>query len=285
MNSLARDPNLRVYDSAEVAEHYAGLAYLTPCEQHMFESHVRVGSRVLEIGVGGGRVSGYLLQRASSYTGVDYAPKMVEACRQKHPAADFRVTDASDLSAFSDGSFDNVVMAFNTIDYLVPDLARARCLTEVRRVLKPSGVLILSSHNPRAVLLAPAWNRERLRSMAARLGGGRPFTRKLVYGGLTGARAILAVAQSLVNSARRAVQRLPSRTFWRGQGYLLDAVHGGLRTHYWVPAQCIAELASHGFRVLEVRGDVRSGREHPLFTDWYYYAFATPFTRETNSCA
>ena len=284
MNSLSRDPNLRVYDSAEVAEHYAGLSYLTPCEQHMFESHVRVGARVLEIGVGGGRVSGFLLQRASSYTGVDYAPKMVEACRRKYPAADFRVADASDLSVFSDGTFDNVVMAFNTIDYLVPDSARARCLAEVRRVLKPSGLLILSSHNPRAVLVAPSWNRERLRSMAARIGGGRPFS-KLVYGGLTGARAILAVAQSLVKSAGRVVQRVPNRTFWRGQGYLLDAVHGGLRTHYWVPARCIAELASYGFRVLEVQGDNRSRREHPLFTDWYYYAFAAPFSEETKSCA
>ncbi|PYX33990.1 MAG: hypothetical protein DMG80_03905, partial [Acidobacteria bacterium] len=164
VNSLARDPNLRVYDSVEVAEHYANLAYLTPCEQHMFDSHVRVGARILEIGVGGGRVSGYLLQRASSYIGVDYAPRMVAACRQKFPAADFRVADASDLSVFSDGSFDVVVMAFNTIDYLVPDSARARCITEVRRVLKPSGVLIFSSHNPRAVLVSPAWNGERLRS-------------------------------------------------------------------------------------------------------------------------
>ena len=285
MNSLARDPNLRVYDSVEVAEHYASLSYLTPCEQHMFDSHVGVGSRVLEIGVGGGRVSGYLLQRASSYTGVDYAPRMVEACHQKYPAADFRVADASDLSEFSDGSFDNVVMAFNTIDCLVPDSARARCLTEVRRVLKLSGVLILSSHNPRAVLVAPSWNRERLRLMAARIGGGRPLANRLAYAGLTGARAMLAVAQSLVKSTRRVVQRLPKRTFWRGEGYLFDMAHGGLRLHYWVPSRCIAELTSYGFRMLEVQGDNRSRRDHPLFTDWYYYAFAAPFTEETKSCA
>jgi SAM-dependent methyltransferase len=285
VNSLARDPNLRVYDSAEVAEHYAGLSYLTPCEQHMFDSHVTVGSRVLEIGVGGGRVSGYLLQRASSYTGVDYAPRMVEACRQKYPAADFRVADASDLSAFSDGSFDNVVMAFNTIDCLVPDSARARCLTEIRRILKPSGGMIFSSHNPRAVLIAPAWNRERLRLMAVRIGGGRPLATRLGYAGLTAARAVLAVGQSLVRSARRIVQRVPKRTFWRGEGYLFDIAHGGLRMHYSVPSRCITELASYGFRVLEVKGDNRSRRDHPLFTDWYYYAFAAPSTGETKSCA
>src|SRR5438132_7207443 len=138
----------------------------------MFDSHVKIGARVLEIGVGGGRVSGYLLQRASVYTGVDYAARMVEACRQKYPAADFRVADASDLSAFPDGAFDSVVMAFNTIDYLLSDEARTQCLSEIRRVLKPSGVVIFSAHNPRAVLVAPAWNRERLRIIAARVSRG-----------------------------------------------------------------------------------------------------------------
>jgi SAM-dependent methyltransferase len=280
MSSAARDSNLKVYDSTEVAGHYAALAYLTPCEQHMFDSYVRTGAAVLEIGVGGGRVSGYLLQRASRYTGVDYAPKMVEACRQKFPGMDFRVGDASDLSALGEGTFDSVVMAFNTIDCVVPDAARARCLEEVRRVLKPGGTLIFSSHNPRAVLVAPAWNRERLRSMAARVAGEGRLGNTLAYAALTGARAALAVGQSLVNSAGRVVRRVPSRTFWRGEGYFFDSAHGGLRMHYWSPARCIAELADRGYRLLEVRADVVTHRDHTLFTDWYYYAFATPATRE-----
>ncbi len=141
--------------------------------------------------------------------------------------------------------------------------------------------MIFSSHNPRAVLVSPAWNRQRLRSMATRVGREGPLRSKLIYGGLTGARATLAVVQAAVNSARRVIQRFPTRTFWHGEGYLFDSVHGGLRTHYWIPSRCIDDLASYGFRVLEVQGDDRSGREHPLFTDWYYYAFAAPLGRET----
>lgn len=275
MSSPVRDPNLAVYDSVAVAEHYAALEYLTPCERHMFDTHVRAGAAVLEIGVGGGRVSNYLSQRASRYTGVDYAPRMVEACRRKYPGVDFRVGDASDLSAFADGSFDSVVMAFNTIDCVLPDSARGRCLEEVRRVLKPAGMLIFSSHNPRAVLVAPAWNRERLRLLAARIAGGRRLSGKLAYAGLTCLRAALAVVQSLASSAGRVVRRVPSRAFWLGQGDLFDSsAHGGLRMHYWVPARCIAELSRYGFRMVEVRGDDLPRREHPLFTDWYYYAFA-----------
>jgi SAM-dependent methyltransferase len=222
------------------------------------------------------------LQRAARYTGVDYAPKMVEACRQKFPDADFRVGDASDLSVFADDTFDSVVMAFNTIDCVVPNSARVRCLEEIRRVLKRRGTLVFSSHNPRAVLVAPAWNRERLRSMATRISGKWRLGNALAYGGLTVARAGVAFAQSLVGSAGRVVRRVPSRTFWTGEGYFFDRAHGGLRMHYWTPARCIAELAGRGFRVLEVRADVVTHRDHGLFTDWYYYAFATPATTETS---
>ncbi len=277
MNSVAPDPNLAVYDSCLVAEHYAALDYITACEQWMCDTHIAERSAVLEIGVGGGRVSRYLAARASRYVGIDYALKMVEACRQRYPGLDFRQGEASDLSAFAGGSFDSVVMAFNTIDYLLPDAARARCLEEIRRVLRPAGTLIFSSHNPRAVLVTPAWNRERLRAMAERMTGGHRSAGKLAYAGLTVARAGWAAAQSVAASTDRILRRVPRRAFWRGDGYMFDVAHGGLRTHYWVPSRCVSELARHGFQLLHFRADIPPRRRQQLlFADWYYYAFAAP---------
>ena len=49
---------------------------------HAFiEKHVPAGSSVLEIGPGGGRWTVPLLERASSYVGVDISPSCVEACK------------------------------------------------------------------------------------------------------------------------------------------------------------------------------------------------------------
>src|SRR6202451_1491041 len=94
---------------------------------------------------------------------------MIRRCRNKFPQLEFVVTDASDLSMFSDASFDAIVIAFNGLDYVLPEERRWQCLRECHRLLRAEGVLIFSSHNPRALLVRPDWNRERLRALARRL--------------------------------------------------------------------------------------------------------------------
>src|SRR5271167_4736060 len=120
------DPNIPIYNAPAVAEYYAGLDYLTPCERLLFDEYLKPGMAVLELGVGGGRTTAYLSSIASRYVGVDYASEMIAACRKKFPRLDFEVGDAADLSRFDAASFDAVVMAFNGIDYLIPDESRLR---------------------------------------------------------------------------------------------------------------------------------------------------------------
>ena len=144
----APDPNIPIYNAPAVAEYYAALNYLTPCERLLFDAYLRPGMAILDLGVGGGRTTAYLSSTAARYVGVDYAPEMVAACRKKFPQLEFETENASDLSRFETSSFDAVVMAFNAMDYVIPDECRLRALREIRRVLKPGGILIFSSHNP-----------------------------------------------------------------------------------------------------------------------------------------
>ena len=46
-----------------------------------------------------------------------------------------------------------------------------------------------------------------------------------------------------------------TKTFWRGEGYLLDPAHGGLIHHYSVPKFVISEVERFGFTIKEVQGD------------------------------
>ena len=161
--------NLLVYRNPEVVSHYASLDYLTPCERHLFDTYLTPGMAILDMGVGGGRTTPYLSQKASRYVGIDYSEEMVRLCRDKFPRTEFLVADASDLSAFSDGSFDAIVFSFNGLDYFFPEEQRWKCLQECWRVLRAGGVFVFSSHNPRAVLVRPAWDRERLRAFAGKL--------------------------------------------------------------------------------------------------------------------
>jgi|ERR1700722_2068675 SAM-dependent methyltransferase len=266
--------NLQVYSAPPVVGYYASLDYLTPCERLLFDGYIKGGSSILDLGVGGGRTTAYLARRATCYVGLDYSAAMIKACQAKFPNLEFRVADAADLSEFEDGSFDAVVFAFNGIDFVLPAAARRACLGHIHRVLKPGGVLIFSSHNPRAILAWRGWNRTRLRRIARRLAGRSAWLYSALLASLTGARFTLALAQSAWSSLLRFLRRVPSPTFWRGEGNLADTAHGGLLTHYWIPERAIDELTSFHFRIERVVGNEYPQPPREYATDWYYYLFA-----------
>ena len=281
MISRSAATNLQTYDAPEVAAHYATLDYLTPCERVLFDSYAPVGCAILDLGVGGGRTTSYLANRASRYVGVDYAPAMVKACEAKFPNLkfpnmEFRVGDAADLSVFSDASFDVVIFAFNGIDYVLPEQARRSCFAHVHRVLKANGVFIFSSHNPRAVVVPPRWNRKRLEQTARRFSSDSKILYWLWLVLLTAVRSALAYAQAAGATLLRILKRIPSGAFWRGEGSLVDSAHGGLLTHYSIPSRVIAELDSPRFRPERILGDDYPRPSHPYATDWYYYVFVKP---------
>jgi SAM-dependent methyltransferase len=267
------ETNRHTYEGIEVAAHYAALNYLSPCERVLFESYIPARSAILELGVGGGRATPYLANRASRYIGVDYAAAMVKTCQTKFPKLEFLMADAANLAAISDASFDVVVFAFNGIDYVLPERSRRSCFAHIHRVLKNGGRLIFSSHNARAVVAIPRWNQERLKRIARRWSMGSGVVHWLLLGILTVLRAAMALILAAGETLMRALKRIPSRMFWRGEGVLIDPVHGGLLTHYSIPRRMIRELDALHFRPERVLGSDYPNRSHPYSTDWYYYVF------------
>ncbi len=269
-----KGPTPQVFNTPEVAEYYAALNYLTPCEQSLFEAHLRPGMAILDLGVGGGRTTPYLSALASRYVGVDCASEMIAACRKKFPQLEFELASADDLSRFSSSSFDAAIMAFNGIDCLVPNESRLRALREISRVLKPEGILIFSSHNPRSIGVRPSWNPQRVRNLALKVVGGGSVLFPPLLLCLTAARVMLAGLQAALHSLLRTARRLPTLTFWRGHGYEVDPAHGGVQTHYASPDRVARELSRLNFRLLQVLGDDYPRASRRYVTDWYYYVFS-----------
>jgi ubiquinone/menaquinone biosynthesis C-methylase UbiE len=141
------DENLRIYNSGEIVAWYGRLAEITPAEKKIFDAFKDLfSSRLLDIGIGGGRTTSFLLDKCADYTGIDYSSAFIHTCRKKFPGARILEMDARNLSAFSDNSFEIANFSFNGIDY-VNEEGRTKILREAFRVLKPGGTFFFSTHN------------------------------------------------------------------------------------------------------------------------------------------
>ena len=97
------------------------------------------GSRVLEVGCGGGKTAKALFDRGHSVVGIDFSEEAVSECVSRlgiHAVC----AGVCDLP-FLDGEFDGVSMVHVT-EHLNPE-ERCRAASEILRVLRPGGAVFL----------------------------------------------------------------------------------------------------------------------------------------------
>jgi SAM-dependent methyltransferase len=142
------DRDRGTYEDPQIISSYGRDRGLQPPEQTILdELGAELGEMdMLDLGVGAGRTAWFFAPRAKSYLGLDYAPAMIERCKRDLPAYEFVVGDACRLDFAPDNSYDFVLFSYNGIDHLeLPE--RERALVEMKRVLRPGGLMAFSSHN------------------------------------------------------------------------------------------------------------------------------------------
>jgi 2-polyprenyl-3-methyl-5-hydroxy-6-metoxy-1,4-benzoquinol methylase len=115
------------------------------------------GKSVLDVGCSGGwMIEEAFNQKAKGYTGIDINKDSIQVAQKKYPKGEFKVGSAIEIP-FEDKTFD-VVMAFDVLEH-IPKNTEKIMFTEINRVLKPTGSLILSTPQRSLVgtLLDPAW--------------------------------------------------------------------------------------------------------------------------------
>ena len=105
----------------------------------MMSSALAPGMEVLEVATGTGLIACHIAKSVKHVTATDFSPGMIAAAQRKHAPTNvsFSIEDAAALS-FPDHSFDAAIIS-NAL-HIMPDPARA--LSQIRRVLKPDGLLI-----------------------------------------------------------------------------------------------------------------------------------------------
>ena len=117
-----------------------------PRQQYAIQAlNIRLGQRVLDLGVGTG-FSLPLYPQHARVIGVDLSSKMLREARKKVlrerlSHVDLMEMDAAHL-AFPDNTFDCVIVAF--VISVVPDPLQV--LAEIKRVSKPEGQIVIINH-------------------------------------------------------------------------------------------------------------------------------------------
>ena len=111
------------------------------------------GVRILDAGCGSGWYAEQLLARGALVDGVDASAAMVEYARRRLEATapskaklSLQVADLAGTLPFDDATFDGIVSPL--VLHYMEDWRPT--LREMRRVLKPSGWLLFSTHHPAA---------------------------------------------------------------------------------------------------------------------------------------
>lgn len=114
-------------------------------EFEMFLPYLNKGDKLLDCGCGNGRLFAFLKDKNIDYVGIDNSEALINLAKFRHPDAKFLVADQIDLP-FPDASFDHVwnIAAFH---HVPSAKLRKKVLSEMRRVLKPGGYLILTVWN------------------------------------------------------------------------------------------------------------------------------------------
>ncbi|MBK9705008.1 MAG: methyltransferase domain-containing protein [Betaproteobacteria bacterium] len=134
-------------------DEFTGERFLPQCSGEIWAEHWHrylfaaahvAGCDVLDAACGEGYGAALLAQRAKSVTGLDINGPTIAAARAKYamPALRFEAGSVTAMP-FVDASFDCVV-SFETLEHLAEQQVM---LAEMRRVLRPHGVLIISTPN------------------------------------------------------------------------------------------------------------------------------------------
>lgn len=103
---------------------------------------------VLELGVGTGRLALDLARAGFAVTGLDASTAMLDRLAAKVGAEQVTTVVGDMAGPLPDGPFDLVVVARNTFFNLTTEVAQRACLTEVARVLAPTGRLVVEAFVP-----------------------------------------------------------------------------------------------------------------------------------------
>ncbi|HSM67988.1 MAG TPA: class I SAM-dependent methyltransferase [Ilumatobacteraceae bacterium] len=106
------------------------------------------GGRVLELGVGTGRLAVPMAEAGLAVTGVDSSPAMLAKLAERDRSGSVDVVCGDMVDELPDGPFDVALVAYNTIFNLLDEETQRRCFAAVAERLAPGGAFVVEAFVP-----------------------------------------------------------------------------------------------------------------------------------------
>ena len=104
--------------------------------------------RVLELGVGTGRLALPMAEAGLAVTGVDSSPAMLAKLAERDRSGVVEVVCGDMVDALPNGPFDAALVAYNTIFNLLDERTQQRCFEAVADRLVPGGAFVVEAFVP-----------------------------------------------------------------------------------------------------------------------------------------
>ncbi len=111
-------------------------------------AELAAGGRVLELGIGTGRMALPLAARGLNVAGIDASPAMVDKLRAKPGGDEIRVVMGSFAEVPIEGSFDLIFVVFNTFFGLLTQEEQVRCFSNIPARLAEGGRFLMEAFVP-----------------------------------------------------------------------------------------------------------------------------------------
>jgi len=134
-------------DYDRIAEYFSTTRAFLWRELIPLMKYVRPGDKILDLGCGNGRLFSLLKDRNIEYVGVDSSKELIKIAKEKNKEGNpkFIVEEALDLP-FSENYFDRIY-SIAVLHHIPSHDFRLEFLREVKQILKPKGLLILTVWN------------------------------------------------------------------------------------------------------------------------------------------
>ncbi len=128
-----------------VIEAYSKWKEFSTIEKLCLDMFLKANHKVIDLGCGTGRIPMVYGDDLCGYLGVDCSHEMISEAKKLNRKLDFRCEDFLE-SNYDESSFDVVLLMNNVLDMLHPIDRRQETFSLAKKILKPDGILIYSSH-------------------------------------------------------------------------------------------------------------------------------------------